>query len=614
MYSRVLKATKFKKFNKKMYGLDIETYDNNKKFLCATIWYDDTNLWVFTDKRELINFLKTKRFWNSLIVATNLGFDFMGIFNNEPELMNFKFIFRGSSLINAKTYIINQEFNPKYIKGKNRNSINFLDTINYCPFSVEKLGNIIKCQKMKKPDRLGLKPLNKTEMDYMIEYNINDAKISKLFMEFLYNSINELGGTAKMTIAGSSMRTFTDKYIKDKIYFRHNSEELKEQFNAYYGGRTEVFSRGLIENYNYYDINSLYPSVMRDFTFPNPNTKRITMKNDIKYILQYDGVAHVDVWCPENLKVPLLPYRHNNKLIFPTGSFSGWYSNVELRKAIELGYVIKFIKKVYYFKENCEPFKDFVNDMYAKRLKYQEEKNPMELVTKLMMNSLYGKFGQKFTDKEELQPFNLTIEELDKLDNFERIGNFIRIKHKEKEPNAFCIPIWALYVTAYARLRLYEYLSNHDVVYCDTDSVITKDEIKTSKELGKMKLELKIKRGVIVKPKFYGLVYDKDNKEVSRVKIKGLGCMLDELRFRKLLESDSHREVYIKFVKFKESLRRGLIPNETMEVYKEFNLEDNKRNWTHNFSINSLQASLPINLSETETFINTEINLINEVN
>jgi len=229
-----------------------------------------------------------------------------------------------------------------------------------------------------------------------------------------------------------------------------------------------------------------------------------------------------------------------------------------------------------------------------------------------MLNSLYGKFGQKFTDKEELQPFNLTIEELNKLDNFERIGNFIRIKHKEKEPNAFCIPIWALYVTAYARLRLYEYLSAHKVVYCDTDSIITKDEIPTSKELGKMKLELVVKRGVIVKPKFYGLVYDKDNKEVSSVKIKGLGCMLDELRFRRLLESDSHKEVYIKFVKFKESLRRGLVPNETLEVFKEFNLEDNKRVWGHTFSINILQESQPINIAET--FINTENNLNNEVN
>jgi len=70
--------------NKKIYGFDIETYDNNKKFLMASITDGETD-WVFRDKRKLIDFLKTKRFKDSYIVASNLGFDFFGTFFGEKE-------------------------------------------------------------------------------------------------------------------------------------------------------------------------------------------------------------------------------------------------------------------------------------------------------------------------------------------------------------------------------------------------------------------------------------------------------------------------------------------------------------------------------------------------
>jgi len=149
-----LRPTEQRNLNKKLYGFDIETYNNNKSFLCASIYYDDKNKWTFFDKRKLIDFLKTKRFRNSYIIATNLSFDFFGLFHNEPEIMMFKTLFRGSDLIFAETWIENNNFTnkPKLTK---REMVTFIDTLNYARMSVEKIGNILNIPKFTKPNFLG---------------------------------------------------------------------------------------------------------------------------------------------------------------------------------------------------------------------------------------------------------------------------------------------------------------------------------------------------------------------------------------------------------------------------------------------------------------------------
>ena len=46
----ILSPTNQRNFTKKIYGFDIETYDNNKKFYCATIYGENTSktLWLFS--------------------------------------------------------------------------------------------------------------------------------------------------------------------------------------------------------------------------------------------------------------------------------------------------------------------------------------------------------------------------------------------------------------------------------------------------------------------------------------------------------------------------------------------------------------------------------------
>lgn len=587
--------TKARKFNKLIYGFDIETFNDNKKFYCATVYSEDKPQFTqtFFDKKELRDYFKLKRFQNSVVAATNLAFDFMGTFFNHKDIKEFDLLWRGSDLLYAKTQIYNKKFNLNLrgIKHNWARSLTFLDTMNYANLSVKKLGNLVKIPKLPLPKSLGRLPNNTKEKNELITYNIRDAEVSCKALKFMFNAFERIGATPRYTIASTAMSLYKNKYLKDIIYWRHSVDNLLTELKAYYGGRTEAFNRGMIDKYNYYDFNSLYPWAMLN-EFPNPNTLRHTYRNTTVDIESLEGISKVTISAPD-LEYPLLPWRGEDKLYFPLGTFTGWYSHIELRKAMELGYVIKKVHETYYFKKTCRPFYDYVMELYALRQEYKKEGNSMEFVVKILLNSLYGKFGQRFTDRDTWQPFNLTLKQLHKLKDFERIGDFIRIKKPFVEPPSFTIPIFPIYVTAYARIKLWELIQRSKPVYCDTDSIITKKEYESSEELGKLKLEMRIKHGVIVKPKFYAL--EPYNKK-AYIKVKGIGCRITLPLFNNMLVNP--QITYKKFMKFKESVRRGFIPNEIQEITKSLNLEDDKREWNAPFNIYDFQFSKPLYIKD----------------
>jgi hypothetical protein len=277
------------------------------------------------------------------------------------------------------------------------------------------------------------------------------------------------------------------------------------------------------------------------------------------------------------------------------GDWTAWYTHVELREALRVGYKITKVHKTHYFKESCRPFDSYVSEVFALKNKYKQEGSPLVIVAKLFLNSLYGKFGQKFIDKDKFLPMTLTKEELDELDDFEILGNYIRIKQKEISPACFCFPEWAAYVTAYARLKMNKLFWECDPDYTDTDSVICEKKMFTSDELGDFKLEMHIKEGIICKKKMYAVV-NADPLKKDYIKIKGVNKRLDYLGFKKVL---SEKEVsLIKFVKFKESLRGKYRVNEIIDIVKHFDLEDTTRDWGVEFDPEMLQNSTPIIFKE----------------
>ena len=558
-----------------LYGFDVETANKNKDFVLAVITHKDKS-WTFNDREELAEFFTTKRFRGSRIIATNLQFDFNQTFFGLPQAQDYALTWRGSDLIKA-------------VKSYKRQSVTFLDTMNYAPFSVKRWGEILNTPKFNPPSFLGSHPKTLKDYKQLEDYCRQDSRVSEKTAEFLYESFTDLGGSPKNTIAGTSINLFRSKFLK-KTYFRHEIPTLLEQYKAYYGGRVEAIRRGRVRNHTVYDINSLYPSIMRDEEFPDPNRVRVTNYPRMDYINSFEGVSYCHITAPEMFR-PYLPLRHDNKLIFPYGSFKAWYTHLELRKAMSIGYEVKPIKTHYYPLKNITPFKEFVDFLYSKRLEFQKNNDPMEIVVKLLLNSLYGKFGQKFTDRVEYQPESwLTTEKLKSISFLERIGDYLRIKKDISRPAVFTFPIWSAYVTAHARTRLWDLATKYDACYYDTDSIMTKKSPPTSTELGALKVEYNVKDGVIVRPKMYLI----DDGEVTKVKAKGVSRISNEM-FASVLVGETLE--YPRFSKFREALRRNLTPNEIINQVKHLNLEDSKRLWKDPFNADEWQESQPLFIS-----------------
>ena len=329
--------------------------------------------------------------------------------------------------------------------------------------------------------------------------------------------------------------------------------------------------------------NSLYPSCMLN-EYPDPDTVKYVSFPTSK-VFEYEGVSEVMLEI-EEMDYPILPVMHK-KLIFPTGKIRGTYTHLEIRKAIDEGYSVKKIFWSVYYKKTFFPFKAFVEDMYSKRMNYKEQKNPTELVFKLLMNSLYGKFAQKnmseikFIDYENLEEKERIFTEYPEHEGILYIRNQDNKGYLVKKnicQSSFVRPIFSVYTTAYGRVKLWDVLNKYDGAYCDTDSIVTKKEVNNSMKLGALKLETEIRKGIFVKPKCYTYT-SKDGKEVTR--LKGIP-KADTKVFERILE---HKSVeYMKFTKMKESIKRNFIPNQKILMSKKMGLEDDKRVWNMMFT------------------------------
>lgn len=99
--------------------------------------------------------------------------------------------------------------------------------------------------------------------------------------------------------------------------------------SGYYGGHSDAYIP-YGDNLYYYDVNSLYPYIMKSFPMPlgAPVWHSQLEDNDLDNLY---GFIEAYVECPENMKRPFLPYREKNTktLLFPTGKFVGVYYSEE---------------------------------------------------------------------------------------------------------------------------------------------------------------------------------------------------------------------------------------------------------------------------------------------
>ena len=349
-----------------------------------------------------------------------------------------------------------------------------------------------------------------------------------------------------------------------KTWDRECIEPLNPR-DAFFGGRTNVtkltydFKEG--EKGKYVDFVSLYPTVQFYKDYPVGHPEKIFLPDE--YDSNWFGFVKCKVLPPRGLYHPVLPLkmtcRNAEKLLFPLCKkcavlksqkkclhsdeermFVGTWCTNELNVAVEKGYEIQKIYEVWNFKNRSnELFKGYVKKFMKIKMESSELKtgegctyksvdeyrkvvksklgielgeikfNPgMRAISKLCLNSLWGKFGQRNNMKKSVyvvEPHEfykiLLDEKIEDLNihfiNEEMVEMNYNLKdHFVDNSNNTNIFI-AAFTTSHARMMLYGVLDKlgKNVLGFDTDSCwyIEKENgptIKTGDNLGDLTYEL----------------------------------------------------------------------------------------------------------------------------
>lgn len=236
--------------------------------------------------------------------------------------------------------------------------------------------------------------------------------------------------------------------INQNIYiprFSETPEEVQEfAYNSYFGGRFEILKRGFIGKAYLYDINSAYPFALSKI----PDlTKGRWMKRMSIHPKALLGFFKIETDIPDVKYVPPFSFRKESKVFFPSGKFVTFATLEELKACKDTSFY-RILDSVQYVSENPSyPYKQFIENLYLKRLELKQKNDPLQLPLKIILNSIYGKTGETVRG---------------------RIGNLFN-------PAIFAT------ITGHARAQLYRFVHDHnierEVAAFATDSICTTKEI-----------------------------------------------------------------------------------------------------------------------------------------
>lgn len=413
-----------------------------------------------------------------------------------------------------------------YKKGKNISKVIFQDSLKLIPLSVSAIAKSFDMEISKleidydSHNNLPIgSPLTKEEEEYIK----CDVKIVARAIEFFYDQ-----GLKKMTIGSCALEEYK-KLLSKKLFkrFYPTPKYHTDVKQSYKGGFTYLnpkFKGKIIKNGIVLDVNSLYPSVMyNDFLpFGTPIFFKGKYEEDIIYPL-YTQMFKCQFQLKKG-KIPTIQIKHGsdfkgNEYLTNSGDseVTLCLNSVDLKLFYEQYdvYNEEWLSG-WKFKSTQGLFTDYIDKWSANKINAKKEGNHgLYLISKLFLNSLYGKFGTDIKVKSKI-PY---------------LGedDIIHFHDSEVEEREGIYIAMASFITSYARLKTIsaaqKIMDNYnsgkskiEFVYADTDSLhcVSPDfelpeglEIDSTK-LGAWKFEGKFNKAKYLRQKCYIEMFTED--------------------------------------------------------------------------------------------------------
>lgn len=227
--------------------------------------------------------------------------------------------------------------------------------------------------------------LTKAQTQYLDKYSVDLTKV--------------------VSTSNLSLNIFRRHFMKLSIPILKYNVDLFVR-DSYYGGATDYYV-AYGENIKYYDVNSLYPFVMKkDMPFEIVKFYELGSMNNISITSSIFGFFEAEIITPDYIKHPILPLKVDGETIYPIGKFKGIYFSEELKNAAALGYEIKLLSGYEFSKISL--FTDYVNHFYEIK---KNSTGALKYISKLQLNTLYGIFGrrQEVIETIKIDPKDLPV-------------------------------------------------------------------------------------------------------------------------------------------------------------------------------------------------------------
>lgn len=473
-----------------VYGFDTETLDG----YCKLIACDNGDYRLDSDIDGILKFLTQKKYRVSSNFFFNLNYDVNAIlkFLDRKRLEELR--------ADLQTYY--QEYKIFYIPRKmfritkNKRVYAYFDIAQFFSGSLESSGKkYLGLEKYQDDygdidgETLGTSSeyWNKN-LEKIIRYCINDCKITQGLGSLLAQTLNQAIGLKpnKYTSKASITKEYIQKSVDIPCILNVPKSALRYAFNSYSGGRFEVIKKGYTGLCSLYDINSAYPYHIQ-------NLPDITL-GEWRRVRSLHEEAELGFYLvrlrTKYQKITPIPFSLGTGAISYPVFNSGLYITKDELLAYDSAIDYEIISGWEFYPDKLEyPFREYIEKVYAHKNKADKDSYEYSLF-KILMNSLYGCFYEKFVDTDAQGD---TVVLTGKLFN----------------------PVYATMITALTRIQLYEYSKHNfaDVVGYATDSVLFQGdpELSTSDKLGEWSKEAYGKTTILRSG-----VYKIDNKLKNR--------------------------------------------------------------------------------------------------